>query len=199
MTIELDENELWLLSFYRTSEIGGALFFGRLARSLRPGDDQRDMSRHFADEAQHAWLWTSCIERLGAHPLDLTDAYQDQYVAAAGLPANLMEVLALTQVFEGRVINQYARHQTARGLHPVVGETLARIMEDERWHLSWVRRALRDLEPVYGRESIDGTVRRFREADEEVYRQTVREHDQRIAHLTDVLARTRGEEPADGR
>lgn len=199
MTIELDQNELWLLSFYRTSEIGGALFFGRLARTLQPGANQRDMSRHFADEAQHAWLWTSCIERLGAHPLSLTDAYQDQYVAAAGLPINLMEVLALTQVFEGRVINQYARHQRAPGLHPVVGETLERIVDDERWHLEWVRRALREMEPAYGKERIDETVRRFREADEAVYRQTVHEHEQRIAHLTDVLARTRGEEPGHGR
>ena len=30
----LPEHELWMLSFYRTSEISGALFFGRLARSL---------------------------------------------------------------------------------------------------------------------------------------------------------------------
>ena len=199
MATEIGENELWLLSFYRTSEIGGALFFGRLARSLKPGANQSDLTRHFADEAQHAWLWTSCIERLGAHPLKLTDAYQDQYLAAAGLPVNLMEVLAVTQAFESRVINQYARHQRAPGLHPVVGETLARIMEDEKWHVEWVRRALRAMEPEYGKERIEQTIRHFREADEEVYRQTVVEHEERVAHLTGVLARTRGEEPKHGR
>ena len=199
MATRMGENELWLLSFYRTSEIGGALFFGRLARSMKQGANQRDMTRHFADEAQHAWLWTSCIERLGAHPLKLTDAYQDQYLAAAGLPVNLMEVLAVTQVFESRVINQYARHQRASGLHPIVGETLERIMEDEKWHVEWVRRALRAMEPEYGKERIEKTIRHFREADEEVYRKTVLEHEERVAHLADVMARTRGEEPKDGR
>jgi len=198
MRFQIDENELWLLSFYRTSEIGGALFFGRLARSMKEGPNQADMTRHFADEAQHAWYWTDCIERLGAHPLKLTDGYQDQYASTAGLPVNLMEVLALTQVFEGRVINQYARHQRAPGIHATVAETLGRIMEDEKWHLEWVRRALGEMEPEYGRERIDETIRRFREADEQVYRQTVNEHEQRIAHLTTVLARAREEDP-DGR
>lgn len=195
----IDENELWLLSFYRTSEISGALFFGRLAKTLREGPNQRDMTKHFADEAQHAWLWTSCIERLNAHPLKLTDAYQDQYVSAAGLPANLMEVLALTQVFEGRVINQYARHLGAPGLHAFVKETLERIMEDERWHLSWVRGALQAMEPEYGKGEVEAAITRFREADQEVYRKTVQEHEERIAHLASVRARYAGEEPKDGR
>jgi len=45
------DDELWILSFYRTSEISGALFFGRLAKSLRPSEIQHDLSKHFADEA----------------------------------------------------------------------------------------------------------------------------------------------------
>src|ERR1043166_5120509 len=61
----IGENELWLLSFYRTSELSGALFFGRLARALRAGPIQRDLTHHFADESQHAWYWTRCIAELG--------------------------------------------------------------------------------------------------------------------------------------
>ncbi len=99
----VDENELWILSFYRTSEISGALFFGRLARTMKPGEIQRDMTKHFSDESMHAWYWTACIEKLGAHALKLEQSYQDQYLAAAGLPVNIMEVLAITQVFEKRV------------------------------------------------------------------------------------------------
>ena len=30
----LAENDRWLLSFYRSSEINGALFFGRIARAV---------------------------------------------------------------------------------------------------------------------------------------------------------------------
>ena len=98
----LHDDELFLLSYYRTSEINGSLFFGRLARTVRSGPIQHDLSKHFADEAQHAWYWTRCIDRLGARPIPMASGYQDQYLEAAGLPVNLMEVLAITLVFEQR-------------------------------------------------------------------------------------------------
>lgn len=179
----LDDNQLWMLSFYRTSEMSGALFFGRLARTLRPGQNQIDMTKHFADEAQHAWYWTSCIQDLGAQPLKLADAYQDQYAAAAGLPANLMEVLAITLIFERRAIRQYALHQRVPDLHPRISQTLARIMRDERWHIAWVRKALRAMEPEYGRPVIEAAIRRFGGADEAVYQKTLREHEERVKAL----------------
>jgi len=179
----IDENDLWILSFYRTSEISGALFFGRLARSMKPGPVQSDMTKHFSDEAMHSWYWTSCIERLGARPLKLAESYQDRYLAAAGMPVNLMEVLAITQVFEKRVINQYARHAQAPALRAEVRETLGKIMIDERWHIEWIHRALKRLEPEYGSQTVEATLRRFREADLDVYGETMREHGQRIGHI----------------
>lgn len=180
----VDDNELWVLSYYRASEISGSLFFGRLARSIKAGPIQRDMTRHFSDEALHAWYWSSCIERLGAQPLNLKEAYQDQYLAAAGMPVNVMEVLAITQVFERRVIHQYARHGRVSGLNPIVRDTLQRIMADEKWHIEWVGKALRALEKDYGKALIEQTLTRLRAADQEVYRKTMQEHDERIQHLT---------------
>ena len=179
----LSQDDLWILSFYRTSEITGALFFGRLARSMRPGPMQLDMTKHFADESQHAWYWTQCIERLGAQPLKLDTSYQDQYLAEAGMPVNMMEILAITQVFERRVINQYARHERIPGIQPQVQETLSKIMEDEKWHIQWIRDALKVMEPEYGKDTIDATLRRFTEADRRVYEQTMNEHAERIQHL----------------
>ena len=178
-----DENELWLLSFYRTSEISGSLFFGKLARTLRPGPIQVDMTKHFADEAQHAWYWTECIRDLGAKPLKLADAYQDQYASAAGMPANLMEVLAITQVFEKRVIHQYTRHVKSPDLKAPIARTLGKIMQDELWHLSWVKQALESMEPEYGRETIEKTIERFRAADREVYANTMKEQEERLRAL----------------
>ncbi|MFQ5930807.1 MAG: ferritin-like domain-containing protein [Nitrospiraceae bacterium] len=183
MAEKLSENELWLLSFYRTSEISGALFFGRLAKSMRQGPIQCDMTKHFSDEAQHAWYWTSCIERLGTHPVKLGMAYQDQYMAAAGMPANLMEVLALTQTFERRVINQYALHHRVPNLRPEVKETIEKIMQDERWHIDWVDKALKSMEPEYGKDYIRETLRRYWKADREVYQKTMEEHAQRAQDL----------------
>jgi len=179
----LDENHRWLLSFYRSSEISGSLFFGRLARSMKPSPIQADMTKHFSDEAQHAWYWTSCINQLGAEPIKLSSAYQDQYLTAAGAPSNMMEILAITQIFEKRVVNQYARHSRIPGINPIVRETLSRIMLDEKWHIQWISEALQAMEPKYGKDLINQTLKRFYEADAEVYRKTTQEHEQRLAHL----------------
>ena len=184
MTAPLTENELWLLSFYRTSEISGALLFGRLARSMRPGPVQMDMTQHFADEAQHAAYWTNCMKQLGAEPLKMSVSYQDQYLEAAGLPMNLMEVLSITQVFEQRVLNQYSRHLHApQAGRPEIYGTLRRIMGDEKWHVKWVREALVSMEGTYGKDRIQATLKRHREADHAVYERTRAEHEDRLAFL----------------
>lgn len=179
----MTENERWLLSFYRTSEISGALFFGGLAKSLRPSQNQIDMSRHFAEEAMHAWYWTECLQNLDSQPLKLGDAYQDQYTAAVGMPANLMEVLAITHVFERRVIKRYAAHLRVDDINPVIASTLKKIINDEKWHLQWVSGALDNMVEDYGREHIDETLERFLAADREVYAKTVEEHQERLDAL----------------
>jgi hypothetical protein len=179
----IDDNDLWLLSFYRASEINGSLFFGQLARSIPPGPLQRDMTRHFSDEAAHAWLWTRTVERLGTSPRRIDGAYQDQYLAAAGIPANVMEVLAITHVFERRVMNQYSRHLHAPGVHPEIAGTLRAIMDDEKWHLKWVHDALQGLEPEYGKDAVAQAVARYAAADAEVYRKIRREHGERLLHI----------------
>lgn len=179
----LDENELWVLSFYRTSEISGALFFGRLAKSMKAGPIQRDMTKHFTDEAVHAWYWTDCIEKLGSKPIKLSAAYQDQYFSAAGMPANLMEVLAITQVFERRAIHQYKLHSQIPNIQPEIEAALGKIVEDEKWHIQWIRDALRSMEGEYGKDLIDATLKRFHDADREVYRATSQEHEERVQNL----------------
>lgn len=185
----IDANTLWLLSFYRSSEISGALFFGRIARTLSASPIAHDLSRHFADESQHAWLWTDCIQQLGARPLPIAAVYQDRYFAAAGLPANLMEVLALTQVFEQRVVRQYAQHSRASGLAPAIHTTLTRIMQDEKWHIRWVRRALADHARRHGQDAVDAALRRFAAADAAVFSQTVNEHAERVREIYNLEGR----------
>jgi hypothetical protein len=179
----LTENERWVLSFYRSSEINGSLFFGRLARSLAPGPIQHDMTKHFADESMHAWYWTSCLQKLGAEPLRLDETYQDRYLAAAGLPTNLMEILAITLVFEKRVIGQYALHRTMPDLQEAIRDTIGRIMEDEKWHIAWVSAALEGLKPEFGAERVEATLKRFHEADQEVYASVLTEHAGRLEEL----------------
>jgi hypothetical protein len=179
----LDKNLHWVLSYYRNSEIGGALFFGELAQRLRPSAIQRDMTRQFADEAAHARYWTDCLETLGCEPLKLDATYQDQYLAAAGLPANLMEVLAITQVFEKRVLAQYALHCRSEGTPPAVRDTLKRIMTDEHWHIEWIGSALQGMAKEYGGEEVRSALRRYTAADREVYRRVTGEHAERLGEI----------------
>jgi len=86
------------------------MFFARLAKSIRNPAIQHDLTKHFADESQHAWYWSECLADLAPKPMRVADAYQSQYFDAIGAPVNLMEVLAITQVFEKRTINHYSRH-----------------------------------------------------------------------------------------
>lgn len=185
---DLSENERWLLSYYRSSEINGALFFGRVARAIR-GPLAVDVTHHFADESTHASLWTHCLSDLGLEPIKTGKAYQDQYLDAIGVPANLMEVMAITQVFERRVIGQYRLHLRYRGTHPAVRATIERIMRDERWHISYVSDALRAMEDRYGAGAVQATLAKFAAADEEVYARTLSEYADRMDFLTDRYPR----------
>jgi hypothetical protein len=180
----LTDNDRWLLSYYRSSEINGALFFGRVARTIR-GPLQADVTHHFADEAAHAHYWTECIADLDSSPLALGRGYQDQYLDAVGLPANLMEVMAITQVFERRVVGLYRRHLRYHRVHPAVRQTIEKIMVDERWHIRYVRDALTGMGERYGAAEVSRTLARFAAADREVYARTLAEYGDRVAFLAD--------------
>lgn len=56
-------------------------------------------------------------------------------------------------------------------------------MTDEQWHIQWIRDALKDMEPDYGKDNIKDTLRRFTLADREVYKKTAIEHRERIVDL----------------
>ena len=73
----ISEYERWILSFYRTSEISGSLFFAGLANSLKAGRIQHDMTKRYADEAMHAWYWTDCLNKLGVEPMELGNTSQE--------------------------------------------------------------------------------------------------------------------------
>ncbi|NPU91552.1 MAG: ferritin-like domain-containing protein [Gammaproteobacteria bacterium] len=181
----MNDNDRWIVSFYRNSEISGAQFFSRLARVLPAGPIQFDLTKHFADESQHAWYWTKALGDMNLDPIKMTFAYQDHYLEAAGMPTNIMEILALTMVFERRVISQYARHSRVRDIHPAVQHALNTIMEDEKWHIQWVGDALKQMEEKFGAERVKNTCERFRKADEEVYGRMIAEHGERIGHILD--------------
>ena len=166
--LEISENELWLLSYYRESELAGALLMGRLARETDDDDLRVRLTGHCAEEARHAWAWTECILKVGGTPKKVTETYQSRYHAAVGNPTNLLEVLALTQIFERRVYQHFLAHLRRPGTHPKVKATLAQMLEEEKGHLSWVKGWL-DRQALIRGPMVKETMRKYAEVDRRIY------------------------------
>ena len=60
-------------------------------------------------------------------------------------------------------------------------------MDDEKWHVAWVRDALRGLEDRFGRQRIRDTLAHYEAADAAVYAATLREQGQRADALVPIL------------
>ncbi len=166
----LDTNrELDLLNFYRASELHGGLILAQVVRRVRDPRLVLALTRHAAEEVVHAQCWTETIITLGGAPRPVRDTYQTRYARALHAPMSLFHVLALTQVFERRVFRHFTLHLRRPGTHPAICATLRRLLDEERDHLSWVKRWLDEQEKVRGREVVTRTMRKFAEADETIY------------------------------
>jgi acyl carrier protein len=167
--LEITENELWLLSYYRESELAGALLMGRLARETDDDDLRVRLTEHCAEEARHAWAWTETILRVGGTPRRVSETYQSRYHAAVGNPSNLLEVLALTQIFERRVVRHFKAHLAWPGTHPEVARTLQQLIDEEVGHIRWVKDRLDAYGETHGELVVREMLDRFQRIDEQVY------------------------------
>jgi hypothetical protein len=151
--VPLTDRELWLVNFYRNSELHGALLMGRLARTL--GDDTLlvETTAHCATEARHAAMLSSTIAAAGGRLDPAISPIQERYSAEGGVPAALVDVLVLSETLERRVRESYHRHLTFESPHPAVRETLGAIvaeMEAKRGaeHAGWIDRAIDRMDPA---------------------------------------------------
>jgi acyl carrier protein len=187
--LEIDENELWILSFYRESELAGALVMGRLARQTEDDDLRVNLTEHCAEEANHAWLWTRTILEVGGRPGRVAETYQSRYYAEIGQPKTELEVLALTQVFEKRVLRHFREHLRRPGTHPAVARTLQRMIAEEVGHIGWVKDHLDRCAREMGEEAVAETLRRFADVDRKVYAGLI-EYRDCFRELVDPAGRT---------
>ena len=112
----------------------------------------------------------------GGRPRPTTDTYQARYAAAIGAPTSLLEVLALTQVFERGVYRHFVMHLHRRGTHPRVQATLRRMLADERGHLSWVKEWL-DRRTGAQRAAVPVLMRRYSAVDAEIRKQLLSDYE----------------------
>ncbi|MGH9360940.1 MAG: ferritin-like domain-containing protein [Thermoanaerobaculia bacterium] len=156
----------WTLSFYRQSELDGALLLGRVARAAADGELLHTLVRHCAEEARHAWLWSEALRELGLAPVRIHRSYQSLYAEKGLLPRSLLEVLALTHVFERRVDRWFRDEWGKSGTPEPVRRTIQVLLRDEEDHLAWVGRWLAGREEEAGR-----LLAAYTAVDDEVYRE----------------------------
>ena len=172
--MDITPRELGFLNFYRASELHGGLILGQVARRARGSELVLDLTRHSAEEVVHAQLWTETIIAVGGQVRPVRETYQARYARFVGTPMALVEVLALTQVFERRVYRHFTEHLHRPTTHPRVRATLARMLEEEKGHLRWVKRWLDEQASVRGGVVADA-LSRYAAADALVYEEMTKE------------------------
>ncbi|HZT96503.1 MAG TPA: ferritin-like domain-containing protein [Chloroflexota bacterium] len=168
-------DELEILSFYRASELAGAVLCGRLALHTDVEELRGPLTEQCAEEAEHAWLITELIGELGYVPLKVSETFQSEMAREFGMPTTALEILALTQVLENRVLDHYRKHASMEGVHPRISERLGDMVRDAEAHVTWVEREVSRLRTVYGDVAVDEVLARARAADERAYRRFTRE------------------------
>src|SRR5216117_3741122 len=116
--MQVTDRELWLLNFYRNSELHGALLMGKLARSFNDTELLVNLTRHCATEAHHAALLSEAVAALGARLDPRTETIQDHYSRAGCLATQLVDLLVLSETLEKRVLNSYRAHLQRTDVHP---------------------------------------------------------------------------------
>jgi len=165
---EVSDRELRFLNFYRASELHGGLILGQVARRTRDGALSNELLRHSAEEVEHARVWTEAILAVHGRVQPVRDTYQARYAAIIGRPVGVLHVLALTQIFERRVYRHFSEHLRRPATHPAVQAALRQMLEEERGHLSWVKRWL-DQQALTRGPEVHDIMRRYAEVDRQVY------------------------------
>jgi hypothetical protein len=167
--MKINQRELWLLNFYRNSELHGALLMGKLARNFRDPQLLLNLTKHCATEAHHAALLTETIAALGAAIDPHTETIQNRYASAGGLPNELVDLLVLSEILERRVLTSYRAHLAGPDVHPQVRETLNQILremqqEQDDAHAGWIEHALDRLP----RRDVEAAEAKWRAIDDRV-------------------------------
>lgn len=178
--MEITEQELDTLNFYRVSELHGGLILGHLVARARDPQLILELTRHSAEEVVHSQLWAETILAVGGKIRPARATYQQRFSSMIGKPGTLLHVLAATQVFERRVYRHFLDHLRRPGIHRRVQTTLYRMIEEERHHLSWVKTWLDRRAEARGAE-VDEILARYTDADAKLYPIILREYGWTIA------------------
>jgi len=167
--MEISEQELARLNFYRVSALEIGLSLGRLVGQVREPWVMLQLTRHSEEELQHARLWTETILALCALPHTTRRGYRERHTLGLGKLRSTLQSLALTHVQELRMHGHFQEHAELPETHPVIRSTLLRIRKAEKAHLAWVRWWL-DREVDSRGMDVRQLLERYQELDDAIYR-----------------------------
>jgi rubrerythrin len=175
-----------LFSYYRDAELRGADLILRLINRTEDPDLQEKLTRHLADETNHAWLWTERIRALGGDPVRIEDGYHRHLRRKAGIPSNLLDLLALTYVVEQRAGNRYEEHASRADVDPETLQVLTEMRTDEEWHLAWVTEKLQELEQTEGHEKVTAALERYRTLEAEAFTEIFADEEKALREIAEM-------------
>jgi hypothetical protein len=155
--------EVAALNLYCTSALQSARLLGQMARRAFDPRLRLELSRRAADAHLHAQLWAETIRAVGARPQTSALAYHALYQEQTGRADTLLQVLALTEVYERRLARQLIRHFHRADVSPTARASIRRMLEEEL-RPGWVAPWLEQLTEA-DRARADEVRRRYAEAD----------------------------------
>jgi len=167
--MEKKADDIILFNYYRDAELRGADLVLRLMNRAEDLGLQEPLTRHLADEAQHAWLWTERIRTLGGQPMVIDDRYHRYLRRKIGFPTEMLELLALILVVEERMDKRYATHAARPDVGPETLHVLNEIRADEAWYIAWMTEKLHDLEQSEGKERVTAVLDHYRAREAEAF------------------------------
>ena len=181
--MEKNAYKILLFNYYRDAELRGADLILRLINRAENQNIQEKLTRHLADATNHAWLWTERIRALGGKPLRIENGYHRQLRRKAGLPANFLDLLALTCAVTERAHKRYAEHATRPDVAPETLTVLHEMQADEKAHLTWIIEKIAELEAREGKEKVDAALRHYREIEAAVFADMQQEEQRALAQV----------------
>jgi len=167
----MSEDQLYVLSFYRASELAGSLLFGQLALHTGYDELRTPLTEQCSEEARHAWLVNETIVALGGAPIKVENNFQSEIAKIFGMPTGIVDILCLTKVFEERVLEHYQKHATMKNEDPRIVAMLNEMIEDESGHVDWIEEALKKYEDQGAPEKLKAA----QEIDRQVYEKLIAE------------------------
>jgi len=167
MELDINKTEVFILNRYSASELAGSVWLGKMARKILDPILIKNLTWHCMEEARHAFIWQSLINRLGIPLIQIHDEEGESYFSQIDKASNIIEFLAFTHVFEHRVPFHFSMHLKWTK-NEAVKEVLEKLIPEEIPHLAWIENYLKK-EIDKGNKNIKELLNRFVELEKETY------------------------------